>query len=146
MYLGRPPPLTPMGLDRRATASQRPASAASGIAGSSGAEMAPRWSATRAERGTILDLGIPHSPGATRAGRIHLLAQIAEGSPSHLREFALAAPLSAAVRRLGLGQRTSLLQQHPDIERRGRVPTFVGTAERRLGLGQRATVRQQHAE
>ena len=96
-------------MGRRAAASQRPVSAARGVAGSSGGETIDGGSPSRAPRCTILDLGTVCSGGAIGAG-LCLLAQIEERGSSHIRDFAVVALLSAAVSRPGVGQGTPVLQ------------------------------------
>ena len=121
-------------MGRLAVASPRPVSALIGVAGSSGAETIRGRSAIRAERCTILDLGIPCSRAAASAGVIYLLAQRKERGPGHIRAFAVVALLGAAVSRFGLGECASFLEQNTEIERRDRVAAFVGAPERRLGF------------
>jgi hypothetical protein len=141
-----PPPLTTLDLDRLAAAPQRPVSAALGVAGSSGTETIDGGSPRRAARCTILDLGIVRSRAVAGAVLIDLFAQREERGPSSIRDFAVAALPSTTVSCLGLGQRTPVLENNAEIERRARVAAFVRAPERRLSLGQRPMLCEQHAK
>ena len=59
-----------------------------GVTGASGAETIGARSSTRAERGTIVDLGMLRSLAA-QGGLFHLPEQIAEGGTSHIRDLAV---------------------------------------------------------
>src|ERR1700733_7332762 len=128
-----PPPPPLIGLDRLAAASAKPVLASIGV-GSSSSEAIRAWSGSRAERCMSLDLGMRFL-GAPGAGLFYRLAQIEERGRSHICDFAVAALPSTNVSRLGLGQRSTVLEQNTEIERRGRVAAFVRVHERRLGLG-----------
>ena len=62
------------------------------------------------------------------------------------RAVGIAALVGPAVRRLGLGQHPTVLEQNAEIERRDRVAAFIRAPECRLGLGQRPMLCEQHAE
>ena len=62
------------------------------------------------------------------------------------RAVGIAALVGPAVRRLGLGQHPTVLEQNAEIERRDRVAALIRAPECRLGLGQCPMLCEQHAE